>query len=360
MRRQILLYWRILPLINWKDSHIEVDPPKRAKKITGTRFGAILGLNPWSTPFASWCEITKTYQEPFVDTIYTQAGKVIEGKQIEYMRKAYAMRNLLTPTDVYGPDFFQRTYGDFFGDKKIFGGMWDSILVDENGVPEAVLEFKTTKRSEDWEQDIPEYYALQASLYAYLLGVDYVIMVGTFLEPSDYDHPEDFIPSAENTITRDFRVSERYPNFQQYINAATTWWEEHVLTGISPAYDPKKDEDILKELSKVTAAPGTEWDAVIAEAESLKDEIDIAKAAIAGKEKRYKQITDMLKQDSMSNFIPGIKNVEINGSRYTFSIKKSVKPVLDEDAIKADGLFDQYSVEKTTYTITAKLNKEAN
>ena len=67
---------------------IKVDIPKRPKKITGTRFAAIMGLNKWNTPFKTWCEITRTYEEPFEDTIYTIAGKAIEPKQAEYMKQS--------------------------------------------------------------------------------------------------------------------------------------------------------------------------------------------------------------------------------------------------------------------------------
>ena len=89
--------------MEWLESkQIKITPPKRTKKITGTRFATILGLNPWSTEFEMWCAITKTYEIPFEDTIYTIAGKAIEGSQIEYMRLAYAMDNLRTPTDLYG------------------------------------------------------------------------------------------------------------------------------------------------------------------------------------------------------------------------------------------------------------------
>lgn len=95
------------------------------------------------------------------------------------------MSNLITPTDVYGEDYFKKTWGDFFRDTPIFGGMWDYLLVDKEGKPQTVLEMKTTKRSEDWVEDVPEYYALQAALYAYLLGVDDVIMVCSVL--GDFD-----------------------------------------------------------------------------------------------------------------------------------------------------------------------------
>ena len=223
--------------IKWVGNHIEITPPKKTKKLTGTRFASIFGLNPWSSEFEIWCAVTKTWEKPFEETIYTAAGKVIEGLQIDYMRKAYGMYNLRTPTDIYGHDYFKKTWGDFFHDTPVLGGMWDSLLVDDNGKPEAVLEFKTTKRAEDWADDVPEYYALQAALYAYLLGVDDVIMVASFLNPENYAHPEDFLPGTNNTITREFKVSERYPNFGWMVAEAMQWWHDYVETGISPDYD---------------------------------------------------------------------------------------------------------------------------
>ena len=136
--------------MDWLDSkQIQIAPPKRRKKLTGTRFASVLGLNRWSTPFEIWCACTKTYEEPFEDTIYTIAGKAIEPKQAEYMKSAYFMGNLITPTDVYGPDYFKKTWGDFFPDNSIFGGMWDYLLVGKDGKPTTVLEMKTSKRVED-------------------------------------------------------------------------------------------------------------------------------------------------------------------------------------------------------------------
>ena len=244
--------------VKWVDKHIEVAPPKRPKKITGTRLAAIFGLNRWNSPFKTWCEITKTYQEPFEDTKFTIAGKTIEPKQAEFMKRSYAMFHLLTPTEKYGENYFQQTYGDFFPESRIFGGMWDYLDRDENGNVTTVLEMKTTQRSEDWEKGVPEYYAIQAALYAYLLGVDDVVMVASFLEPKDYDHPENYKVSVENTITVPFKVSKRYPEFPQMIAKAEQWWKDHVETGISPDFDEKVDADILKELRKNTLNPDTD------------------------------------------------------------------------------------------------------
>ncbi len=340
--------------MKWIDSHLEVTPPKKPKKITATRLATILGLNPWSTPFAAWCEITKTYQEPFTDTIYTIAGKTIEPKQIAYMRSAYGMYNLKTPTDIYGEDYFKKTWGDFFGDTPVLGGMWDSRLDDENGKPEAVLEFKTTKRAEDWANDVPEYYALQAALYAYLLGVDDVIMVASFLEPKDYEHPENFIPSANNTITVEFKVSERYPDFGWKVAQANAWWQNHVVTGISPDYDEKKDADILKALRTNDVSEDTNIDALIAEAENLKTQLEAVYASVADQEKRLKAVTEQIKKTLVGAFRPHDIAVEHKGGRYIWSVSKSVSYELDKAAIQADGLFDKYSREKETYRINTK------
>jgi predicted phage-related endonuclease len=340
--------------MNWIDSHLEVTPHKKPKKITATRFATILGLNPWSTPFEVWCEITKTYQKPFEDTIYTIAGKTIEPKQIEYMRSSYGMYNLKTPTDIYGADYFKKTWGDFFGHIPVLGGMWDSLLHDENGKPEAVLEFKTTKRAEDWAQDVPEYYALQAALYAYLLGVDDVIMVASFLEPSDYEHPENFTPSASNTITVEFKVSERYPNFGWMVAQANAWWQDHVVTGISPDYDEKKDAEILKALRTNNLSPDTNIDALIAEAESLKADLEAVYTYVADKEKRLKAVTDLIKKHLTGAFRPNDTAVERKGGSYIWSVTKHESTDIDKAALEADGLLDKYSRKKETFRINTK------
>ena len=277
--------------MKWLDSNqIQITPPKRTKKVTGTRFATILGLNPWSTPFEMWCAITKTYEKPFEDTIYTIAGKTIEPKQAEYMKKSYGM-DLITPADRYGADYFNKTWGDFFPENPYFGGMWDYLGVNEDGEVDTVLEMKTTKRIEDWQNDAPEYYALQAALYAYLLGVDNVVMVASFLEEKDYNDPSKYVPNVKNTITVEFKVSERYPDFAQKVALVEQWWAEYVDTGISPVFDEKKDADILAALRTHNLTPDTDINALIAEAEGLKTEVDKATAAIADKEKRLKEIS---------------------------------------------------------------------
>lgn len=340
--------------IKWLEGNrLQIDPPKRTKKITGTRFATILGLNPWSTAFEMWCAITKTFELPFEDTIYTVAGKTIEPKQAEYMKKSYGM-DLITPTDRYGADYFNKTWGDFFPDSKHLGGMWDFLGVDENGVVDTVLEMKTTKRIEDWQNDAPEYYALQAALYAYLLGVDNVVMVASFLEEKDYADPSKYVPNVKNTITVEFKVSERYPDFAEKVAQVEQWWADYVDTGISPVFDEKKDAEILKALRTHNLTPDIDIDALIAEAEGLKTEVDKATAAIADKEKRLKEINDIIKEHAMKQFRPGDKKVEVKGATYTWAISRSETTTIDKKALEADGLLDKYQKKTEQFRMTVK------
>ena len=341
--------------VKWLEGNrIQVPPPKRTKKMTGTRFASVLGLNKWSTPFEMWCAITKTYEKPFEDTIYTIAGKTIEPKQAEYMRRSYMM-DIVKPEDVYGKDYFKKTFGDFFHENPVFGGMWDYLVKDENGNIDMVLEMKTSKRVEDWAEDIPEYYALQAALYAWLLGVDQVVMVASFLEDKDYEHPENFVPSVKNTITREFKVSERYPNFEAMISEGIKWWNDHVVTGISPAYDEKRDAEILAALRKNTVDTDGDIGKLIEEAEWLKADLAAASAAVADKEKRLKAVESAIKEHAMKQFREGDKKVEIKGSRYVFTMTKGQTESIDKEAMKADGVYDKYKTVSDSYRLTSKL-----
>lgn len=347
--------------IKWLDNNrIQIEPPKRTKKITGTRFATILGLNPWSTPFEMFCAITKTYEKPFEDTVYTVAGKTIEPKQAEYMKKSYGM-DLVSPTDRYGADYFSKTWGDFFPENKHLGGMWDYLGVNEDGKVDTVLEMKTTKRSEDWKDDVPEYYALQAALYAHLLGIDNVIMVCSFLEEKDYKDPAKYKPSIKNTITVEFKVSERYPDFADKVARVEKWWKNYVDTGISPAFDEKKDADILKALRTNTLSPDTDIEALIKEGEELKAEIDKVSATIADKDKRLKKINEVVKERVAKQFKDGDKKVEVKGSKYVWSLARTIKDVtkVNEEALKADNLYEKYTTttQETSYRMTVSAIK---
>ena len=120
--------------ISWMDTYIQVPPPKKPKKISGTYFPSVLGFDPWKTPFEAWCKNTRTYEPPFEGNKYTNAGQIIEPKVFDFLRNSMGFgNNVVSPEDVYGKDHFKKTWGDFFPDNKVFSGMWDALIKDDEG-----------------------------------------------------------------------------------------------------------------------------------------------------------------------------------------------------------------------------------
>ena len=339
--------------------HIEIEPPKKPKKITGTRLAAILGHNKWATPFEAWCAITRTYEKPFEDTIYTMAGKVIEPKITDYLARRYFME-LKTPEDVYGKDFFKKTWGDFYSHVKVFGGMWDALGEDY------IVEIKTTKRAEDWANEPPLNYMLQGALYAWLSGFDEVLMVCAFLNDEDYAHPENFTPTIENTILHRFKISERFPNFEDdVILPATLWWHEHVEKGVSPEWDEKKDAEILKALrtNVVDGAAGDDLSLaeLISEYELIEEDLVRMREryGLDKLEARSKELADLIKNRMVAQVRDGDKTVKYGSDRATYTVTRSERSSIDTKALKADkpDIFEAYSRTSTSYTLKSALNK---
>ena len=361
-----------MPKLKWHDTYVETDVPKKPKKITGTHFPEVLGLHPYTTDFEAWCRCVRLYEKPFEGNMYTKAGEIIEPKVQAYLRDHLGY-NVLTPEEKYGEDFFRKTWGDFFPEATVFGGMWDALLLDDDGNPETVVEIKTVLadgHSGGFETrwvngEAPDYQALQASLYGHLLGIEDIMVVGVplYQGKGDYEHPENVeVGFGNGNLWIDqFNIHERYPDFDKLIQEATGWWSLYVLGGMSPTFDEKKDADILKELRKVVIDKNAEdLEALVEEAEQLKAEIDLAKQAIADKEARYKVIMEFFKTDALKHLEDnsGIDKVDITGRNYIWTISKSIKTSVDTAKLKKDGLYDSYVKREPTFTMRVKGIKE--
>jgi hypothetical protein len=127
-----------------------------------------------------------------------------------------------------------------------------------------------------------------------------------------------------------------------------------VVTGISPDYDEKKDAEILKALRTNSLAPDADIDALIAEAEGLKTELEAVYASVADKEKRLKEVTEQIKQHLTNAFTPHAIAVEHKGGKYVWSVSKTTSSKLDKDAMQADGVLQKYLKLEETFRMTTK------
>ena len=348
-----------------EQKHITLEtPPKRPKKITGTRFATILGLNPWSTPFEAWCDMTGTYKEPFEDNKYTLAGKAIEPLVIDYINRKYHYgKPLLVDPERYFGKTKQQLRFDHFPKEPIFGGMWDAKTAD------SVFELKTSKRVEDWYRgktfEAPEYYKLQGALYAYLMGLDDFRLVLTVLTDSDYEAPEKFIPSPENTFIKKYSLQMEYPDFEAKLNYCLDWHERHIKGAISPAWDDKRDANIIKALRTSTVTPSSTDETqdsvsvLLGEIEPLQAKIDAATARIAEDEKRLKALKDQLKPELQARMGETDNKIILPGTTYQFEVSKTAASGVDTDRLKADGLYDTYKKSGFTFRLNIKKIEEA-
>lgn len=349
-------------MVTWNKEEpvIHIPKPKKPKKITGTRFAGVLGLNPWASPFSVWCAITRTYEDPFVENKYTTAGTAIEPIVLKYLNDVWFPGQVVTAEEVYGKNPFKKTRGDFFPLDPIFGGMWDALLTDDDGNLIAVIEVKTTSRIDKWEHGAPDYQALQGALYANRKGVDRVIMVVAVLEESDYENPKGFKPTSSNIIVDDFIIEERYPGFAGSIAIAEEWWANHVETGISPYYNDrlKGDKEILAILKTTFVDVEDEFSNILKEAGELNKELYEANLLLKPKADKLKKLEALIK-DHLVEELGDTNNKAVieAGSGISYELSRGARESIDKDRLEADGLLEKYTIITPSFTMRTARGK---
>lgn len=338
------------------DKTIKLSKKVKSKKITGTRLGSILGFNVWNTPFKTWCEMTKVYKEPFEDTIYTIAGKVIEPKIIKYLKTKLYAGEVVDGEEYFGKHLFNMRF-DYYPQEPIFGGMWDALLLSKKTKkPVGVIEIKTSKRAEDWETDIPLYYKAQAMLYAHLLGVKTIYFAVAFLNDEDYEDPSKFEATDETVKIISFRLDE--DKIKAYMDLATSWYNDHIINGISPVWDDKKDNDILKELrTNIVETPPVELEELLKIVDDLKPQIE----ELEDKQKVLKKTQETIKEYLLLQFGKTDTKVTVDSKKYTIEVSKSSKTdfKFNMEQFQAENieLYNKYLQEETKETIRQTIKK---
>lgn len=244
------------------------------KKITGSRFPNVLGINEFNAPFIEWLKMVNLYYET-MDPILSKAGVVIEPKVRDYIMNKFKI-NYKT----YDPI---KVGFDLFKDNQIFGGIPDGEPVDQDGnllydENHPMLEIKTTsidklsykkvdgllrmmvdqsglpivkaKREKyfEWYDEnkqikVKKEYVLQLSLYLYLRNAKYGRFGVIFLRPEDYQNPEAIDLSQRLIDVVDMKVEKS--SIEPYIEQATQWYQDHIIKGISPKMT-RSDLEFLK------------------------------------------------------------------------------------------------------------------
>ncbi len=223
----------------------------RRKKISGTKLGPILGMSDLSTPFKVALELAGIYPGDKANK-YIDAGNALEPVIRNYVRRntADVAKGLGLPegTDIIieEPVEKEKCGYDHFHDSKMFGGLVDGYVA-YGGKRQAILEIKTSHGKERWlDADgnvsvIPQTYMMQAGLYAELSGLDKIVFAVGFLEDGDYERPDLWVPSPENTAI----VTVGRPDMSGPMAEAEKWYHEYIDAGETPEWTDK-DEELVK------------------------------------------------------------------------------------------------------------------
>ncbi|WP_391592205.1 YqaJ viral recombinase family protein [[Mycoplasma] cavipharyngis] len=234
----------------------------RPKKITGSRIGAILGVDPYTTPFQAWCQMMGFF-ESTPDPFFLNAGIIIEPKLRSFVEKKLNCKFRFYEGKDVGFDVFKSN--------PVFGGMPDGEPIDQKTnkinyhqkLP--MLEIKTTSLDEyfwttvenelalvyendlpkiksvgtrfsKWVDDkhikIPLNYLYQLGLYLYLRNQTKGLFCVAFLSTQDYLNPESFNLEKSLVLLEELEIDLK--SFQKVIDYAINWYQQHILSGISP------------------------------------------------------------------------------------------------------------------------------
>lgn len=342
------------------------EPPKQRLRITGHRVASVLGLNQYQTPFGAWCEITKLVKLPFEDNKYTIAGKTIEPKLIDIVRKKFP--NVMSIEEYYGNNIDKYKWNNFVEDSDVFGGIIDAVATKEDmKTLTMIVECKTSSKPHLWENNqVPIEYLLQGCEYSYLKGLDRVLFICAFLQDMDYAHPEKFIPTEENTkmvVKKIKDVVVSMPNgdlitFEDAIKYCENWWKKYIETGISPEFDEKKDKQYLDIIRTSQPINDNSLEDLCDSAKELLDEINRIKeeSGINSKEKELKIIENNIKQALMES----LKDGELKASCKQYKLSGTISTKFDDKLFQKEHpkTYDKYCKQTTTFKLTKTTKNE--
>lgn len=203
---------------------VEIIPfEERKKLIGGTALSAVLGINPYVTPFQIWNLMVNDVEPSHTEFAEKKmkAGKKLEKVILEYFTEEFKPDDLIYFSK-YDVSFKSKIY-------EFIAGTPDAICLRDN--KSYIIEIKNLgyNTAKEFKDSVPVHYLCQANLYAYLFNTDYylyaILVDGyDFQIIGPFERDNDFV----NTM----------------IQSAQDFWHNHVLKKEPPP--PKSFEEVRK------------------------------------------------------------------------------------------------------------------
>ena len=230
-----------------------------------------------------------------------------------------------------------------------------------------LLRLKQLQDPQDWENGVPDEKLVQALQYGYLEGAKRTFVIVAFLEEEHYQHPSRFVPVLGknlklypfDTATTTVVLDGEPTTIDVLMEYAKQWWESYVITGISPEFNNKQDEKILKELK--TQRPDEDDDKSLSGIVTLLNAKEAELAYIRETKKlddlegEIKQLKEALKRVMTDGMGEDDKEVQVGN----WNLSRSERTAVDTTALKNDGLYEKYSKTSVSYTLRKKRRKNS-
>lgn len=318
---------------NSDGSYTVIGKVKEFGKISGTYMSGLLGCNPWATPFTTTAKMLRLLVEDISDKPSVHAGTVLEPKILDHFGAVHADQMYDSRTgdhEDWKPDF----------EDEFFTGHIDGLMPDGR-----LVEVKTTSRPQDWDGKIPEYYHMQASLYARFMDAPSIVFLVGFTNKYTLSDPDSWVPDEKNTMKVECDIMD---GFDQMMDRARAVYSDTVLKMRTAVPDMTNPIDV-EAAALLDAQIWTEDEAsgALDRLVSLNNELEVYKAL----QKEFDS-----KKALMSLYMRKHDLHEVVGTDYFIQRGTLKRTVIDTDQLKADDIYEIYAKQTEYETLKIKKN----
>jgi putative phage-type endonuclease len=281
-----------------------------------------MGINRWKSPLALWAEKTGKLERGETSEA-AELGTELE----DFVARKFAKKNDMK-IRVDNRDFTHKEYPYMKAhiDRWIVGS-------------DAILEVKTCGSwvAKGWEgEEIPQEYLLQGNWYMGILGkssIWFAVLIG-----------------GQKYIQKELVFDAEL--FQQQVDAAENFWENFVLKDTPPMASGGDSDTLLSLFPNASDSIVELEDAAAIEHinSAVEHRLEVIQEA-ADIDKEKSEIDAKLKQ------VIG-ENAGVQTDRFIITWKPVVRPVVDTEKLKADGLYEKYTKSSATRTMHVTARKK--
>ena len=181
---------------------------QRTKGVGGSDVAAIMGLSPWRTPLQVWLEKTgRETPQDISEKPYVAFGNTMEpviGRWYAEQFPTFTVRRVNAICQSISRPWAQASLDYEVNDGRRWG----------------VLEIKTARTAQDWQDGVPDYYLTQVTHYMSVTGRPFADVAVFFRDTCEY---------------KVFRVERDPEDVAAVDQAVDTYWHDYVEADVMPA-----------------------------------------------------------------------------------------------------------------------------